>query len=535
MDNVTSKLIDYLPSWMKVRKDENSNMAGFMDAIGKQFGKIEAQMTDVLNNFYIDSANEGIADYVYKINVSQALNTTDCEALSVKATYQDATTSTITQATSVADFNMATNIVWLLDNATQLCYIRREADDNAFSTITITCLNQYGVPLCHYTYNYSDLVVHHIWNAFDEIGLAKGLARLKKETNEAYRTRLKSWITNPVGPTKEGIIHGIASTLGINENQISINDLSNAAFYGTLLNADGSASARLEHYARIVNNKLANTWDNMRWDEAYWKALDDTTLHFEYLPHVWDTNLDNWDDKYIQSGVGHGKDLLVTTRTQESDIQPFTYYVSAKGVINSDTVYYPTHNFDLRLYAKGLKTSTATKVYPYKYTIVAGQVHTFTDLIEVGVKCDYELTKDISLSSGTTDSSLELLSANTILSPSTNANNDNLNVLKVTTTMHRDVVTGESPTLSGVVVGWTDQSNASHTITITGSDFDKADNLDSADYPRIHNNYSDTDTIEDVVQLLGGAFEFTIDTNKHWKTGICDNNCHIVDNCLTLI
>ena len=75
-----------------------------------------------------------------------------------------------------------------------------------------------------------ELILHHVWNSLDEMGLLLNLKRLFGERNEDYKKRIIDIFVNPGNSTNTGMINGISRELGLKKEDIKISSLNNYAF-----------------------------------------------------------------------------------------------------------------------------------------------------------------------------------------------------------------------------------------------------------------------------------------------------------------
>jgi hypothetical protein len=442
----------------------------------------------------------------------------------------------IPEVYSYEDFYLSKDVCFMIDYDANICYVRRNPDVTVeYEYFHVDAYDEHGHGGGITLY---DLTIHHIWNVFDEFGLLLGLPRLFKESNNDYRIRLRRVFSKRGGPTKEGLENSVGFLLGI--DGVEINELCDVAFRNSLLNPDGSASDTLKKYARIVNDQISNTWDHMSWDRAYWKALKDSDLGFEYLPHVWDASISGWDSNDFQSGIGSGLDLFVKAPLRQEDIQDFDYYIGGRAIVNSDGIRYPDHYFDYRVVARGKVIDVGSLIEHIKYTIVSAENfdlgQTFENAtIKVNGTCKYQQFPIIEWDTGTMDNSLERVSSNKIMSPSEMGTDPvlQMNFIKITVTLENNV--NDTPILSSLTVGWKDTSDVEHSITLDDqTDFEMNDNVEviSAS-PLVHTARYNVTTDTGCVELAHGEFQQVIDTDADWRNGTL-NNLKVIDGAIRI-
>ncbi len=534
LSNVTKKMLRYLPSWMTMRTNENSLGTQFINSPGLEFEQVEEYILDMINSQYLDTADISKIDYVWKTDLYPIL-LDGWKKLSFRAKYKDNDTNIyepfdVKEVTSYEDFYLGNTDFCMVDYDTGICYIRRPSDCSIeFEYLHVDAYDGEDDDGGLYI---SEFAIHHIWNSFDEIGLLLGTPRLFKEDNQRYRDRLKNVFLLRGGPTLVGLKNGITGLLGTSD--VEIKELCDIAFRDSLLNEDGSASDKLKKYARIINDQIANTWDNMSWDKAYWRSLEHTKLGFDYLPHVWNASTEGWVDEDFQSGVGCGLDLYVNSPKNESSEQEFEYYVQAQAAIDSSEVRYPEHTFSYRILAKGTKIENTPNVEEFKYTIVAAENIDLQDNIVINGKREYNQWPIISWDTvESMSTTLEVVNSNKIMSPSVDGITPRP-YLKVIVTMEND--TNDTPLLNSITVGWKDTSDIEHTTTLnSGLLFERTDDLsnDSGPFPLIHITKENTEVVNNHVELSYGDFQQIIDNDSDWRNGEM-NNCVVSGNSLKL-
>jgi hypothetical protein len=517
----TDKLAAYLPSWMHIR-DEDSVGRQLLNIFGLEFDVAGKHLLDFHNNHYLETSDlEGI-DYIYKFDISQVFMD-DWNSLSFTGKLINSNEEfEIMEMSSYEDFYLNDGVCCMVDYPNHICYVRRSSSE--FEYIKVDCYDKDG----NGGYlAYTEFAIHHVWNGLDEIGLLLGTPRLFKETNAEYVGRLKQVFSTPGGPKKLTLTNGIANLLGISTDQVQIYELCDIAFKDSLLNTDGTPTDRLRRYSKIINDKIANTWDNMNWDQAYWKSLEDTKLGFDYLPHIWDAPITGWEDNDFQSGIGNGLDLFVKAPHNASNEQLFNYYIGAQAAIKDDASRSPEHTFSYKVYASGYKTAIDAKVENFKYTVVASENHNIVDEIKVNAHREYTISSDLSWDMSTVNQT-EVVSGTKILSP--NSAIDVRPYLKVLVSL--DQTSNETPTLNSLTINWKDTSNASHQIILNDrADFERADDLNEGAFPRINAIRSNTLTSNGYVELAHGDFQQEISSDSDWAncdlTGCTIHNGHI--------
>lgn len=354
IESTTRDMLSMLPSWMEIRK-ENSVGAQFLNVPGKKMKELEDYIRQQISNLYIGRANVFDIDIIYKTVITpEVLNFTNLEIIGYVINGDSTVQYNITEAKSVYDFYNNEGHIAIIDVEKRLCYLRQKYD---YITIQGTM---------HY-----DIILHHVWNCFDEFGLLVGCQRLFGETNASYKQRILDVFTKPGSADEIGVINALSRELEIPSTEIEINSLSNVAFKGTLLNEDGSPNNVLIGYAKKVNEIMAMTWGEASWDKGYWASVDVDNIGLDYLPHIWDASTEGWNDNDFQSGVGSENDLYIEGPNRENDTQEFKYHVGLGGVKYNQVNVYPSHSFKFKVTGKGTVISEALVPEEYYYTIIA--------------------------------------------------------------------------------------------------------------------------------------------------------------------
>lgn len=354
IESTTRDMLSMLPSWMEIRK-ENSVGAQFLNVPGKKMKELEDYIRQQISNLYIGRANVFDIDIIYKTVITpEVLNFTNLEIIGYVINGDSTVQYNITEAKSVYDFYNNEGHIAIIDVEKRLCYLRQKYD---YITIQGTM---------HY-----DIILHHVWNCFDEFGLLVGCQRLFGETNTSYKQRILDVFTKPGSADEIGVINALSRELEIPSTEIEINSLSNVAFKGTLLNEDGSPNNVLIGYAKKVNEIMAMTWGEASWDKGYWASVDVDNIGLDYLPHIWDASTEGWNDNDFQSGVGSENDLYIEGPNRENDTQEFKYHVGLGGVKYNQVNVYPSHSFKFKVTGKGTVISEALVPEEYYYTIIA--------------------------------------------------------------------------------------------------------------------------------------------------------------------
>jgi hypothetical protein len=128
------------------------------------------------------------------------------------------------------------------------------------------------------------LIPHHIWNPFDEFGFLFDLERIPLETNESYKKRILDVNKNPGNSTKDGLYNHISRELGLNKNEISIEELNDKYYRENLIENSGLPTDKLFYIFEYIRNNIPLFWNELIWDEGYWDIVNKNGEEYDYLP-----------------------------------------------------------------------------------------------------------------------------------------------------------------------------------------------------------------------------------------------------------
>lgn len=333
LSNLLGEFTQYLPSWMKMRKDPESVGAQFLNVFALEYEDIKKYLDEVSDNLRLATANEEHIDIVYRIYC-------DSDTPYVEAETFDGDIIELQGVSTIPDFYLSYNDIYILDIDKNVLYTRKE----------YKCI--------YLNMNYENPIVqeiHHVWNHFDEFGMVLGTQRLYGENNEEYKDRLLAVFRYPGNATKRGIINGASRLLGllktviweddskpffivsagisydkvwidskqldpnacvsrkgiIKINKISdsspgirhkvqyidrmlVNQLWDEEIRPLLYNPDGTATPRLKHIAANIQNEVPIMWDEFIWDEGYWDVIGEEMDEINYIPNIWDADIEAW-------------------------------------------------------------------------------------------------------------------------------------------------------------------------------------------------------------------------------------------------
>lgn len=200
---MTQRILNYLPSWMEMRKNPNSVGQQFMNAAaGLEFEEIEQLLTDLLNNSNLGTADVEQTSWIYKILYDTEINENSSPTIIGQREGDGGipTEYNIIEAKSLREFYNAspTSDIGIIDYDRKTLYVRRPYN---YVKINDELIN--------------NVSLHHVWNSFDEIGLRIGLMRFWGESNLDFKSRIINAIRYQGDATRSGMTRWIAGQLGL--------------------------------------------------------------------------------------------------------------------------------------------------------------------------------------------------------------------------------------------------------------------------------------------------------------------------------
>lgn len=575
LSRFTEQMRAMLPQWMKMAKDPDSVGAQFLNVFGMEFEDVQTYLDWIVNNHFIGTASIDQIDITYKVPLALPVVSDVVEIQNVFGMRKDAVISEtnrvhFTVVNSLRDFYLADPYmdVAILDRTQGVVYLRpgkaildnisnphvhddglgqiigpegeefpgstpvdeeEDKDESGVEQEEEFLSYEEGNPLftpfvsveingtLHYEYS-----LHHIWNPFDEFGMLLGIYRLHGERNAQFKERILDVFRKPANATKTGLMNGISRELGLNSEDIKINEFADKAFRGSMINDDGTPSQKLINYVERINKVLGFTWDNMSWGEAYWRSVEESQIGLEYLPHIWDVNTDMWKREEFQSGIGDGDDLLVTAPKDEENIRNFNYYLGLRGKRNGVEEIDPELRFKYKITATGKIMNEEYKPESYKYSIISSEI-IYLHYIVRAVK-EYMYTTNIDFNPNTpgyifddkTSSNVEVVTGNTIMSK------DNHRYLRVGSWLSTRSVS-DTPIIDELKIKWYDSTEAEQEFILDSQDdFTRND-------ATVDTNLTNVFVSEDgTVELGFGDFYQMIDTEGSFKEGTHSQSVEII-------
>lgn len=526
LNKFTRNLMDKFPSWMRMSKDPSSIGAQFLDVFGVTFEDFQTEFDEAINNFYITTANTEVIDWIYKIpliteRVVDDSGTLDIQEVSI--TTHEKLVTNVHRAKHVQNFyHRETKLPsYWLDRANEVLYLRINLDDIADLDNPFISININGTP--HY-----NLILHHVWNLFDEFGLLVGLQRLYKETNLFYKERILDVFRRPGNSSRDGIIAGLERELDLPPNSINIKNLDNVEEDDSLTYPDGSPTRKLMKYAKQVNETLKYSWGELNLDEAYWFSISQDDIAIEYLPHIWDIDMSGFEKKDYQSGVGYGDDLLIHKPKEEDRHRSVKVSVGLMGYIEEYEEVYPELTFQYRIYAKGQILEKDYMPQDFKYTIQSTE--TFNQAYRIHATSDIYNNYNIPIDS-VNKIAKNTASPNINFGKSTDILHDQTHEMVKLVVRPKRFSETESPNMKQLDLIWEDTQGQEHTYSFKTEEDFFIDKFNTAGNPMTNVltssvAYNTTRGLE----LGRGNFHEEIDTTEELRTGTWDTNNILIEN-----
>lgn len=518
LNHFTRQMMERLPQWMKLARDESSVGAQFLDVFGLALVEVENYLTETLENKMIGTAHLDMVDILYKVPLSTAqILDFDEEPMAFIRNNDGALERAFVSATLREFYKKGKENRVILDREEGMLYLRVDLDrftdlSNPFQAVVINGVDQY------------DLIVHHVWNAFDEFGFLLGLKRLHGERNASFKERILDVFENPGNSSKEGILNGLARELGIEKSSITLHNLKEAAFQKELFDASGAPTPKMIDYAKRINETLRFTWDTMNFGEAYWHSIEEDLLGLKFLPHIWDADMSLFKKEEFQSGVGDNNDLKVFKPETIERERKFQTYVSVMGYIESPEMIYPEIEFRYKVYATGKVPNQDYKEEPFRYTVRAAE-KTKLDY-KVGGTQTFEWRHALNLADSTQytveNNGIVFGKTNDILHPET----DPIVRLDVAMTT---VDSTKSPVLEELVIVYEDTAGAEQQyVWTTQADFTTDKNATGGGSLTNVEMRDTFVTTAGSVELGYGSFYRVLDTNGDFNEGQYDASTVVV-------
>lgn len=520
INRFTKNLMSRFPSWMKMSKDEDSIGAQFLDVFGITFQDFQDEIDETVRNFYINTANTEIIDWIYKVPLITERVTDGSGSLDIQEIYitdNEGNYKTVYRAHTVQKFyhREASLPIYWLDRANETIYLRVDLEelsdlDYPFKELVIN-----GTP--HY-----NLSLHHVWNLFDEFAFLLGLKRLYKESNLFLKERILDVFRKPGNTSRQGIQSGLERAFDLEEGSIQIKNLDNIEEDDTLMYPNGIPTRKLMKYAKQINETLKYSWDELNLDQAYWFSIQQDNIAIEYLPHIWDVDMSDFKKEDFQSGIGYGDDLYVNKPKEEARHRPVKVSIGLMGYVDEYEEVHPELTFKYKIYAKGQILQKDYQAQPFRYTIQSTeifdqpyQIHAEANIFD---KHTVSIENKSVIAKGTTAPNIHFGKSTDIL-------HDQTHELVKLSLKYKQFEETESPVLENLHLIWEDTNGQEHSFPFNTESHFLIDRFNKSG-KQTANVLSSSLIYEEGegLSLSKGLFQDEIDTTEEFKTGTWDTN-----------
>lgn len=349
------KLRKSFPTWTKIRKDPDAIGSQFLSVIGLQLDDIQWLLNYAYQQTYIGSADVNHVDVIYKARIPNNLRPDMNYRFSSSSHILHPMDSEVEFLKSMSSMSEHQSIqydtAYYLDFDNKYIYVKQPYNGQ----IILTIINENGEEIWTEAF---PLLLHHVWNFFDEFGLLLGVPRLYGERNYEYKERILDVFRRPSSSTYDGLKNGIARELGlvhqvlwnddsaplvlhhprVDHGSITVNgdpvppeyvtvdeshrtvilysgaesqgphvvryiagvnlhelhDKADTAFQKKLYRAEGSATTLLKAYVENIQNHVPIMWGQWRWNQGFWNIADENMSGFGFLPVMYDGRFTGW-------------------------------------------------------------------------------------------------------------------------------------------------------------------------------------------------------------------------------------------------
>lgn len=193
----------------------------------------------------------------------------------------------------------------------------------------------------------------HFWNHFDELGLFVSLDRIYLEDNNSFRERILDVYQNRGSVGIEGFKNVLRRELGMLDEAyadieiLTMGEIERDPKYFApdgLPAQDENGAYPFVELVRSISTLFPSTWGNFRWDDALWDVAGKDYAGYGVVPYRYDAELA--PERYLQSGVGDGDDLLVHHPDTITGPQEFEWTLKARTRRKILTPEYPRVDFE---------------------------------------------------------------------------------------------------------------------------------------------------------------------------------------------
>ena len=351
----TNAILNALPHWFKIRKESQDSIgARFLNVCGLELDDARYVIDYAYRQCHIDTADIAQVDFCYKTIVPMPLKVSDLSAVFANNTGLIKAKS-IKQffgidQNGIQDVNLHSFEFYYVDEKRNIIYVRQKFNADAINNNgKIRLVFKDG---SEYT---RQLIPHHVWNFFDELGALVSCPRLFEEPNIEYKKRIMDVFTNKAGASRPGLINGIGRELAtrriltwvntdrdleLEDAMIVLNSITidneyidpkrvfltaagtvllkaepndktkkhtvsyvyglemhqlynrdDIKLYNELFTVEGKAKTKLKQYIDILNSESPIFWDDFHWNEHYWDQNEKDVSGVGYIPHLYDGSI----------------------------------------------------------------------------------------------------------------------------------------------------------------------------------------------------------------------------------------------------
>ena len=216
----TEKIKAMLPFWFKMKKKPNESVGlSFLHIFGIELDEIENMLEYAQRQYYIDTADINMQDVVYKVNMPSG-----CDINKIENVFSGQ--DTLVKVDTLYEFyliedrinrthhNFNQHNIYFLDDINKTIFVRQPYNKSSKYPNGYIYIKYDGEIL------EKELLLHQVWNFFDEFGAIVGCKRLYGENNLSYQYRILDVFKYHANSTLKGITNGIARELNLREHKV---------------------------------------------------------------------------------------------------------------------------------------------------------------------------------------------------------------------------------------------------------------------------------------------------------------------------
>lgn len=220
----TERIRQKLPFWLQMKKQPSESLGlQFLNVFGMQLDDIKKILEYAYRQTKILTADTEFPDIVYKVMLPTYYDIKSIDTVGTKSYFLQRTDKLydflgLDYNYHLIDQNINQPDYYFIDEENKIIYVRENYDvTDKYTDGQITIKKKDG------TYEEFALVLHHIWNFFDEFGALLSCPRLYGEKNIDYKERILDVFRNPANSTKIGLMNAISRELGIRKHKVWVN------------------------------------------------------------------------------------------------------------------------------------------------------------------------------------------------------------------------------------------------------------------------------------------------------------------------